>query len=263
MNNLRAAQTFQRLSNIELLRIISMFCVLIVHADFGALGIPSPKELLLSPTFCITRTFIEAFAIVGVNTFILISGWFGITFKWKGLCNLLFQCFFFTFGIYIICLIANIETLSLDGIIKCLMLSKNVWFVKAYLGLYILAPVLNTFIEKANRKAIQRTLICFFIFQSIYDWCSHSTDFIECGYSTFSFIGLYLLTRYIRKYKPSWSQHKAWKDLFIYTVSSISTACMMLLFIYLDKFAHFARFMDYSSPLIIIAALFFLLFLTN
>ena len=46
MNNLRAAQTFQRLSNIELLRIISMFCVLIVHADFGALGIPDRKSVV-------------------------------------------------------------------------------------------------------------------------------------------------------------------------------------------------------------------------
>ena len=48
MNNLRAAQTFQRLSNIELLRIISMFCVLIVHADFGALGIDRKSTRLNS-----------------------------------------------------------------------------------------------------------------------------------------------------------------------------------------------------------------------
>lgn len=37
------------LSNIELLRIINMFFVLIIHADFGALDIPTKKELLLSP----------------------------------------------------------------------------------------------------------------------------------------------------------------------------------------------------------------------
>ena len=34
------------LSNIELLRIINMFFVLIIHADFGALDIPTKKELL-------------------------------------------------------------------------------------------------------------------------------------------------------------------------------------------------------------------------
>lgn len=38
-----------RLSNIELLRILSMLGVLIVHADFGALGEPTRTELLSTP----------------------------------------------------------------------------------------------------------------------------------------------------------------------------------------------------------------------
>ena len=69
-----------RLSNIELLRIFSMFGVLIVHADFGALGNPTHTELFFTPVFTIMRTFIEAFAIVAVNVFVLISGWFGINY---------------------------------------------------------------------------------------------------------------------------------------------------------------------------------------
>ena len=132
----------KRLSNMELLRIISMFCVLIVHSDFGALNTPTKEELTLSPIYCI---------LVAVNVFVLLSGWFSITFKWKGICNLLFQCFFFTFGIYAVCILAGIDKFSMYGIRKCLMLSENLWFVKCYLGLYILAPALNIFIEKANK----------------------------------------------------------------------------------------------------------------
>ena len=252
----------KRLSNMELLRIISMFCVLIVHSDFGALNTPTKEELTLSPIYCIIRTFLEAFALVAVNVFVLLSGWFSITFKWKGICNLLFQCFFFTF-IYAVCILAGIDKFSMYGIRKCLMLSENLWFVKCYLGLYILAPALNIFIEKANKKTIQQVLLCFFIFQSIYDWIAHSTPFIAQGYSSFSFIGLYLLARYIRIYTPKWSNLTAKWDLFMYLFFSIGTAIAMLTFVYLDKFAQFARFMDYSSPLIIAAALFLLLYFSK
>lgn len=253
----------QRLSNMELLRIISMFYVLIVHSDFGALNTPTKEELTFSPTYCIVRTFFEAFAIVAVNVFVLLSGWFSITFKWKGLCNLLFQCFFFTFGIYTVCILTGFDKFSMYGIRKCLMLSENLWFVKCYLGLYILAPALNLFIEKSNKQTIQKVLLCFFIFQSTYDWVGQSTSFIAQGYSTFSFIGLYLLARYIKVYTPKWSTFKVKWDLFIYAIFSISTAIAMLFFIYFDKFAHFARFMYYSSPLIIVAALFLLLYFSK
>lgn len=43
-------------------------------------------------------------------------------------------------------------------------------------------------------------LICFFTFQTFYACFTTSATFIDRGYSTFSFIGLYLLARYIRLY---------------------------------------------------------------
>ena len=90
-----------RLSNIELLRIVSMFCVLIVHADYGALGWPDQSELFSNTNYTIIRTIIESLAIVAVNVFVLISGWFGIKFKWNSLLKLLFQCAFFSL-VYIV-----------------------------------------------------------------------------------------------------------------------------------------------------------------
>lgn len=44
-----------RLSNLELLRILSMFGVLIVHSDFGALDTPTLQELQTEPLFCLSR----------------------------------------------------------------------------------------------------------------------------------------------------------------------------------------------------------------
>ena len=82
------------------------------------------------------------------------------------------------------------------------MLNWN-WFIKAYLGLYIIAPVLNAFVNNAEKKAFQKVLLSFFIFQTAYSWISGGAVFFEGGYSTMSFIGLYLLARYVKLHQFS------------------------------------------------------------
>lgn len=249
-----------RLSNIELLRILSMLGVLIVHADFGALGEPTRAELLSTPTYTVIRTSLEAFAIVAVNVFVLISGWFGINFRWSSLCKLLFQCVFFFFGIYFICYIFGlVEIRPLKGVYMSLMLSENAWFVKSYLGMFLFAPVMNAFIESASKKQIKIFLLCFFVFQSIYGWISTGASFISGGYSSFSFMGLYLLARYVWVHKPQWSQWSIRRDFTAYGILSLITTLGILLFTYLDIYPLYAMFIRYSSPLIIAAALFLLL----
>lgn len=253
-----------RLSNIELLRILSMFGVLIVHADFVALNQPTLKELLSTPVYTIIRTFIEAFAIVAVNVFILISGWFSINFRWSSLCKLLFQCFFFFFGIYFILYFLGLVKIEIyKGLWMCLMLSENAWFVKAYIGMLIFAPVMNSFVETGNRKQIEIFLVSFFIFTSIYGWISNGAPFIEKGYSAFSFMGLYLLARYVRIWKPKWSRLSIQKDFLLYILFSINTALGMLLFIYFDIYPLYTIFIQYNSLLIIGASLFLLLAFTK
>lgn len=249
-----------RLSSFELLRLLSMFGVLIVHANFGALGWPSQAELLSTPNYTILRIFIEAFAIVAVNVFVLISGWFGINFRLGSLFKLLFQCIFFFFGIYFIGHICNLTQISLfKGVYMCLMMSENAWFIKCYIGMYIFAPVMNAFIANSSEKQIKIFLFLFFIFQSIYGWISNGAAFIKDGYSTFSFMGLYLLARYVATYKPSWSKWNIYKDFIIYIILSIITAIGILIFLYLDSFYHIIIFLKYCSILIIGAALFLLL----
>ena len=256
MKNLKS-----RMSNIELLRIFSMLGVLIVHADFGALGWPTREELLNVPVYTVIRIFIEAFAIVAVNVFVLISGWFGINFRWSSLAKLLFQCAFFFFGIYIIGYLCGFIQIGLaKGFYKCLMLSDNAWFVKSYLGMFIFAPVMNSFIENYSRKHVKTFLICFFIFQSIYGWLSNGAAFILDGYSTFSFMGLYILARYVQIYKPVWSLWNIKRDLLVYFTFSICTALFITLLTYSEKYNFLSYvFTKYSSILIIFAALFILL----
>lgn len=83
-------------SNIELLRILAMFMVLLVHADFFSLGIPSVEDIQNNQLDSFWRIFFEAVNIPCVNIFVLISGYFGIkpTFKGGGEFHLSMFVFF-------------------------------------------------------------------------------------------------------------------------------------------------------------------------
>lgn len=188
-----------RQSNIELLRIFAMFLVLIVHADFWSLGAPKLEDYRFNPLSSITRASIQSCAIICVNIFICISGWFGIKSSIKGLATFLFQSIFLVTITYFFAIVFGVSVVSCHGIRQCLLLDTSLWFILAYTGLYILAPILNKFCETATNKQFLFIIIPFFIFQTIYG-ISGAAKFIINGYSVFSFVGLYLLVQYIRKY---------------------------------------------------------------
>ncbi|MBR5899748.1 MAG: hypothetical protein IKZ14_09830, partial [Muribaculaceae bacterium] len=74
-----------RKSNIELLRIVSIVMVLIVHLDGASLGLPEPMgNIAAVSSRDWWRLVVESFAIIGVNCFTLISGYFGIKAHWRG-----------------------------------------------------------------------------------------------------------------------------------------------------------------------------------
>ena len=146
-------------SNIELLRIIAMFLVLLVHTDFYSLGIPSTKHITQQPLDSTLRFLVEALSIVCVNVFVLISGWFGIRPKAKGICNFLFQCLFFSLGIYAVTLLVGTSKFSADGLLGCITLTRQNWFITAYLLLYILSPILNAFVEHTPRHIFRNVLL--------------------------------------------------------------------------------------------------------
>lgn len=247
-----------RCSNIELLRIVAMFLVLVAHADFYSLGIPTMQEMQSVPIPSYTRLFIEALSIVCVNVFVLISGWFGIKASTKGLMNFGFQCLFFLAGIYSVCVLTGLDTLSIAGVASTLCIGSSGWFIKAYVCLYILAPVLNAFINTACKRQVQIVLIAFFVFQTIYGW-TRSTRFFVGGYSAISFVGLYLLGRYLRVYLQSRCRAlspRVWLSLYLLCAVLTTTIEIVV--------APFSgHFFSLVSPLVIVGAVALLLAFAN
>ena len=61
--------------------------------------------------------FRETTSICAVNVFLLISGYFGIKWKWKSFYNLIFQIFFYSFGIYLVACGVGIIEFSISGLL--------------------------------------------------------------------------------------------------------------------------------------------------
>lgn len=79
----------ERKINFEILRVLAMIMVLGLHANFTALKSPSADTILSIDG--ILRTYLEAICFVAVNTFVMISGWFGIKPTLKGFFNFIWQ----------------------------------------------------------------------------------------------------------------------------------------------------------------------------
>ena len=79
-----ASVSLKRQSNIELCRLVSILLVMLLHTTNESLGDNMSFGALL----------LEGITIIGVNVFILITGYFSATPKKTSLFNLAFICFF-------------------------------------------------------------------------------------------------------------------------------------------------------------------------
>lgn len=253
----------KRDSNMELFRIVATFLILVVHASFFTLGAPTQNDVIDSPVSSFMRFFVQAISIVSVNAFVLLSGWFGIRPKVSSFLNFVFQILFWAIGIYVICLICGFAKLNISGVLYCFQMRDFGWFIKAYIGLLILAPILNVFIDNVSEKQLRNTLIFFYTFQTLYGWFPGGAQFFEYGYSTMSFIGLYLLARYIRLYMIDVVSWNKWFDLLGYFSIAFFIAVVAFVSQRIGVGYIVGKMYDYSSPSVVLAPVFLLLFFSK
>lgn len=147
-----------RQSNFELLRIFSMFCIIVYHLLIFAIA-PLHSD-------GIYRALQLPFHI-GVPLFVMISGYFGIRFSFRGLVRLLSKAY-----IYFVPLAALPAVIMHQGfkeiVSNVFMIGfDKLWFLNTYLYLFLFAPVINKFLQDAN-KSQRIFLLAILTFMSIY-----------------------------------------------------------------------------------------------
>lgn len=252
-------QTNTRQSNMELLRLLSMLFVLVLHANYLALHTPGQVDLLNSPLSTLLRVLFEHFAIVAVNVFVLISGWFGIHPNWKRLTNLSFQVAFLSLAVVAFFFAAGLP-FSTKYLIRSVYIGIDHWFVAAYLGLYMLSPMLNVFVAHSSKRQLELFLAGFFTVEFFYGWITNCGEF-SSGCSMLSFIGLYLLAQYLRNYPGRWQTRNGKYFLALYAITMLANAILFLALLYLGHNDN--RIISYVSPIVILGSVFLLLAFTR
>lgn len=257
----------RRLSNIELLRLLAMLFVLIVHANFSTFGAPTVEELAARPVGVFVQYSFECFAICCVDVFVLISGWFGIRFSLNKLWAFLFQVVFYSLGLFLLAVaITPQKALTLEGVKSIFLFNgSDYWFIKAYLILMVLAPMLNAFCDYASRREFRTILIVYFAILMVYGWLEPaSVHFTMNGCTALSFVGLYLFGRYLKMYRPKLINYNRRIYAVVYVVACLVMFFMCLLFLSQGvRITLDSRLLNYGCPLVILSAVALLLFFSK
>ena len=121
----------------------------------------------------------------------------------------------------------------------------------AYIGLFIISPILNSFIERSTKKKIETFLISFYCFQTIWGWI-WNVDGFNGGLSMLPFIGLYILGRYLHNYKDQLSIFTAKNYFNIYIGICLIGAAIM--FVCSINNISIVRLVRHTSPLAVCGA---------
>ncbi len=217
-----------RQSNMELLRCVAMFLVLVVHSDFAALKSPTHAEQLSAPLETAWRISVEAIALVCVNLFVLISGYFGIKFKWKSIANLLFQVFFW--GVVPLLVVTSMGLRQWDwgDFGMSVWIGKYYWFPQVYIVLMVLSPILNTYIDKAKPQQFRRTVMILFAFTAILGGTETWNIAFQRGYGLALFLFLYLFGRYARINRIAEIYDKSMWSIVFFMSTAITVLVMLV-----------------------------------
>ena len=259
---------------IDLLRIVSMFMVVVLHV-LGQGGI-------LNITLGLTLKgeiawFIEIACYCAVNCYALISGYvaYNSERKLRTFISLWLQVFFYCFIFNAIELVlmyqqGTIASLSISQLLKTILrmflpiLTNQYWYFTAYAGLFLIIPLLNVVIEHTPRKTLRDVLIILslLIYAGERLFSAFALGFRD-GYS-FPWLALvYVIGGYIAKYNP-FEKISCGKAFFYYGLCVIATFVARIvveLTIYLIKGqvvkgGYESLIIAYTTPTILLSAMF-------
>ena len=197
-----------RQSNFELLRIICMVMIVTWHA-LGHGGAINNTEIS-SMNFFIAH-ILKSLAVVAVNCYVIISGFFGIDSKFKKtkIMNLYAQVLFYSITISLLFWTSDIEQ------------TQTWWFMSVFLVLYLLTPYINKLLKLLNRKEFYMLLITLLLIFVVWPSLPYTKPIDKSkGYSLYNFILLYMIGAYIRIYYKNKKINK-YITLLVYLISSI------------------------------------------
>ena len=191
-----------RMNNFDLLRCISMLLIVSGHyyicvsnfADFA----------LNSITYFLYQLIVSTVN-VGVNLFVLISGYFLVDSKFSvgKLLKLWVQIFTYSLGIYFILVLTGAIGFSLKELLEYStpILSRKYWFATEYFRLYLVFPFLNVLLHHLTQKQHKYLIILLVVMNSFFPMLLDMQERLKyLGNWSLWFVTLYIISAYIKRY---------------------------------------------------------------
>lgn len=188
----------KRNSSFEIIRIASTFLIVLCHfASYGDFNYD--VNTLSASRFW--WFFMEAGGYVGVNVFILISGYYLImddqNINVKKILKFWGEVIFYSITIYLLFVIFGIEDFTFKQLIKSIfpIIFEEWWFASSYFVLYLIHPYLNKLLNSLDKNQYQKLLTLLLII-----WCVIPTfsQYKLQSNAFIWFVTLYCVAGYIR-----------------------------------------------------------------
>lgn len=240
---------------IDLLKIMSMLCVMILHIMWhgGIINSLAP----FTPNYYYAW-LLTIFSYSAVDCFVITTGYvsFGRKDSYTNLITLWIQVVFYSlFGLTVAFFCG--ESISKTALVKAFLpvLTNAYWFFTAYFGMYIAKPLLNTIIESSDKRKLFQSLGIITLLVCVLSIKNRNIFNLHSGYSVLWFLLLYLIGGTLRKYENEISINPkklalCTVSLFVFTwLSKIGLEYLSLRFISDDALV------KYNSPTILLAAI--------
>lgn len=242
-------------SRFELLRIISMFLIVLSH--FGAHG----KFDLFSNNISINKLWLQLICMggtIGDNLFVLISGYFLIdisSIKISRIIKLWLQIFTYSALIYLMSIFVGTRQFDIIELIKNLMpiTFERWWFPSTYFIMYLLSPLLNKMLKSIDKKSFRRYLMLLFLLWSIMPMVTN--QYMQSN-GLLWFVFLYSCAAYIRLYGLKYKENKCIVFSILCFVVTYSTVIVLdILGLYVNNVSkHSMYFYDKQYPFVFLTS---------
>ena len=230
-------------SAIELLRIIAMAMIVLHHfVQHGGFDL-SNTVLSLPSLWC---GFIKMGGKIGVDIFVLISGYFlisgrGALFNLKRVLKFWLQVEFYSLAAYALSVIFKMNEFGVESLIKAVfpISFSTWWFASTYFVLFLIHPFLNKLLNSLDKKAFQKLLVLLTVC-----WCVIPTFLMSSYQSNYLlwFVTLYCIAAYIRLWGFNTKIKRKHYALFAAASAILCYLSWLILNVLAAKQSFFARF---------------------
>lgn len=191
----------ERNYGIDLLRIVSMYMVLILHI-LGKGGVLSAED----SSFAVHEAawLLETLCFCAVNCYALISGYVGLhsEFRLSGILRLWLQAVFYTLLITVLISVFIPDVVGRNSWLDALLpvSTKQYWYLSAYVPVYFLTPFVNAGINALSAKKLGVIVFATAVLLMLSNVSPVMDAFVlKDGYSPIWLLYLYIIGGCIRK----------------------------------------------------------------